>query len=262
MKKPVLHYRKLSEAGAPLIALHGLFGSLENLGMVTSRLAAKYQVYAVDLPNHGNSPAIETMTIASMCGMIYQWMNAVGIAKAHFLGHSLGGKVCMEMSLIYPDWVDSLIVADIAPVNYPPRHHHVFEALRAVDLATIEKRGEAEQQMAAYITDTATRRFLLKNLVKVDNRWQWRINLDGIEADYLQLLAANSSDRPPYRQATLFIKGERSDYLLPAYHRQIFARFPKASIQTIANTGHWLHAEAPDEFVAIVEQFLGLYQPQ
>ena len=256
MSTSILHYRQFGESGPPLIAIHGLFGSLENLGMVTRQLAVDYQVYAIDLPNHGSSSHSDCMTMTSMCKVIRQWMDTVGIASAHFLGHSLGGKVCMEMSLMFPAIVNSLVIVDIAPVSYPPRHHHVFTALQAVDLATIDSRSQADQQMKAYVTDIATRRFLLKNLIKIDSHWQWRINLEGIESNYSQLLAENSSDQPPYQNEVLFIKGGNSDYLLPIYRQQILKRFPQASVKEIQNTGHWLHAEKPDTFVSLVTRFL------
>jgi esterase len=225
MSSSILNYRQFGESGAPLIAIHGLFGSLENLGMVTRQLAINYRVYAIDLPNHGSSSHSDCMTMVFMCEVIRQWMDAVGIASAHFIGHSLGGKVCMEMSLMFPSMVNSLIIADIAPVSYPPRHHDVFTALRAVDLATINGRSQADQQMKAHVSDSATRSFLLKNLVKADGRWQWRMNLDSIETNYSQLLTENSSDRPPYQNEALFIKGENSDYLLPVYRQHILKRF-------------------------------------
>ena len=224
--------------------------------MITRQLATDYQVYAIDLPNHGDSLHIHDMTIGSMAKIVCQWMDAVGLESAHFLGHSLGGKVSMEISLMFPDRVNSLIVADIAPVNYHSRHNHIFKALRSVDLAAVKSRNQADQQMQAYVTDAAVRRFLLKNLVKVNDVWQWRINLDGIEANYLHLLSENSSDQLPYQRPVLFIKGEKSDYLLPEYREQILKRFPNATFKEMQNTGHWLHAEKPDLFARIVKRFL------
>ena len=255
-KKTTLNYRKFGESGSPLIAIHGLFGSLENLGMVTRELAADFQVYAIDLPNHGHSSHIDNMTLSVMANIVKQWMDTVGIESAHCLGHSLGGKVCMEMSLMFPDALKSLIIADIAPVQYPSRHDLIFEGLRAVDLATIDSRSRADQQMQPYIPDVATRYFLLKNLVKVDDHWRWRMNLPGIEASYSHLLGENRSDLPPYQGDVLFIKGGDSDYLLPEYRSQILKCFPKAAVKEIQHTGHWLHAEKPTIFNAIVKRFL------
>ena len=254
--KPTLNYRQFGESGPPLVAIHGLFGSLENLGMITRKLATDYQVYAIDLPNHGDSLHIHDMTMASMAKLVSQWMDAVGIDNAHFLGHSLGGKVSMETSLMFPNKVNSLIIADIAPVSYYSRHNHIFKALRLVDLVTVKSRNQADQQMQAYVTDASVRGFLLKNLVKVNDVWQWRINLDGIEANYSHLLSENCSDQLPYQRPVLFIKGEKSDYLIPEYQEQILKRFPNAAFKEMQNTGHWLHAEKPDMFTRIVKRFL------
>ena len=256
MSQPILHHQQFGESGQPLIAIHGLFGSLENLGMITRQLAADYRVYAVDLPNHGGSLHTNDMTIASMADRVSQWMAAMGIDSAHFLGHSLGGKVCMEIALTFPSIVKSLIVADIAPVSYPSRHDNVFKGLRAVDIGAITSRSQADQQMQAHITGAATRLFLLKNLAKVNGCWRWRINLDAIETHYPALLAENTRGEAPYQNPVLFIKGQHSDYLLPAYRDQILERFPNAVVREIQQTGHWLHAEKPDAFVRIVKRFL------
>ena len=110
--------------------------------------------------------------------------------------------------------------------------------------------------MQAYVTDASVRGFLLKNLVKVNDVWQWRINLDGIEANYSHLLSENCSDQLPYQRPVLFIKGEKSDYLIPEYQGQILKRFPNAAFKEMQNTGHWLHAEKPDMFTRIVKRFL------
>ena len=256
MSQSILHHQQFGESGDPLIAIHGLFGSLENLGVITRQLAADYRVYAVDLPNHGGSLHTDKMTIASMAERVNQWMAVMGIDSAHFLGHSLGGKVCMEIALTTPSVVRSLVVADIAPVSYPPRHDNVFRGLRAVDTVAITSRSQADQQMRDYITDAATRLFLLKNLVKVNGRWRWRMNLDAIETHYSALLAENIRGKTPYQNPVLFIKGQHSDYLLPEYREAILERFPNAAVKEIQQTGHWLHAEKPDAFVRIVKRFL------
>lgn len=254
---PAIYHKQMGERGAePLIAIHGLFGSLENLGVITRQLASDYCVYALDLPNHGRSEHTDTISLLSMADAIVAWMDSLGLEKAHFLGHSLGGKVGMEIALRYPDKVDQLIVADIAPVAYPPRHQDVFDAFNAVGLETIATRMDADKQMQAYVGELSTRSFLLKNLEKNDQGWFWRMNLHGLIAAYGELIAANTGDSPTFNGPVLFIKGEHSSYILPEHRDAILKLFPHAGVKVINGTQHWLHAEKPDIFVGIIRRFL------
>lgn len=240
----------------PVIAIHGLFGSLENLGVITRQLAEDYCVYSLDLPNHGRSAHIETSTLAIFADAVVAWMATQNISQAHFLGHSLGGKVSMEIALRYPEKVGRLIVADIAPVGYSRRHQDVFDAFRAVDLANLTSRTEADKQMQPYVSEMSTRSFLLKNLEKGESGWFWRIHLEALIADYDEFIAANTTATDPFLGKVLFIKGELSPYILPEHKEPILRLFPQASVKVINNTRHWLHAEKPDIFTGIVQRFL------
>lgn len=239
-----------------VIAIHGLFGSLENLGVVSKQLSEQFCVYALDLPNHGRSAHIQTMTLANTAEAIMYWMEEQGIASAHFLGHSLGGKVAMEIALRYPEKVNRLIVADIAPVAYAHRHQDVFDAFHAVNLHTISSRGEADKAMQPYVSEVSTRSFLLKNLEKNEQGWQWRMNLVGLIESYKDLIAAISVSYPSFDGQVLFIKGELSSYILPEHRERVLTLFPHASVKVIEGAQHWLHSEKPAAFFGLVSRFL------
>jgi esterase len=253
--EPTIYFRQWGE-GVPVIVLHGLFGSMENLGMITRLLKDKFCIYGLDLPDHGRSKHVDKISIEGMAEIIVSWMQEQGISKSHFLGHSLGGKVCMEVALRYPQMVDKLVVADIAPVKYVPRHDDVFAGLNAIDLNTIRSRKDAASVLAQYVKEPSTRSFLLKNLEKNDDGWQWRMNLDGLSRNYQSLIIGNSTEFPPFNRPVLFIKGEKSDYILPEYKETILQLFPQSQLKVIHNTEHWLHAEKPEIFAGIVERFL------
>ncbi|MGH1438512.1 MAG: alpha/beta fold hydrolase [Cellvibrionaceae bacterium] len=245
-----------SQNVVPIVAIHGLFGSMENLGMITRLLKDEYSVYGVDLPNHGRSPHVSDASLAAMATMMVNWMDHLGLRSAYFLGHSLGGKVAMEVALRHPERVEGIIVADIAPVAYPRRHDDVFQAFDAVDLANLTSRGDADKAMQAFVGEPSTRSFLLKNLEKNDGRWQWRVNLDALIDNYDGFIQANTPDQAPYTKPVLFIKGEKSNYILPQYTEATLALFPKADVKIINDTEHWLHAEKPELFTRIVKRFL------
>lgn len=250
----MLHHRCSGE-GEPLVLLHGLFGSLENLGAIARHLAKQYRVYSVDLPNHGRSPHIDNAGLAAMARELASWMDAQALASAHIIGHSLGGKVAMELALQQPQRVEKLVVIDIAPVAYPPRHDDVFAGLNAIDTAALQQRQQADALLSDYVQEPAVRTFLLKNLSKAESGFAWRLNLHELERSYAQLIAANHSgcfDKP-----VLFLKGADSDYISAAYKDEIMQRFPRAQLRVVDNTAHWLHAEKPELVSKLITRFLG-----
>lgn len=250
------HWGSDDSSSGTIVAIHGLFGSLENLGMVTRQLKDDYSVYALDLPNHGRSSELQRASLSDMAAEIIAWMDSKNLHQAYFLGHSLGGKVSMELALKYPDRVKALIIADIAPVAYPPRHDDVFNAFSAVDLSQITTRKDADDVMKQFVPELSTRSFLLKNLKSEKGVWSWRINLDALSKNYSQFIKANSEQLNPFLKPVLFLKGELSDYILPKYAEATLKLFPKAEVKIINGTNHWLHAEKPDSFVRLVKRFL------
>lgn len=251
----MLHFKVAGE-GKPLVLLHGLFGSLENLGAIARLLASEFTVYSVDLPNHGRSSHNSGVDLAFMADAVWQWMAQEGLPGAGIVGHSLGGKVAMEVALAHPDHIAKLVVIDVAPVPYPPRHHDVFAGLNAIRPAELASRAEAEAFMAPHVKEPAVRSFLLKNLVKGEEGFRWRMNLKDIQREYPKLIDENRADGV-FEAPVLFLKGEASDYILPDYHEAITGRFPAAQFKVIADTGHWLHAEKPELVATLIRKFQG-----
>jgi esterase len=239
-----------------VVLLHGLFGSGANLGALARSLRESFLVYNPDLPNHGRSGWLEKPDLPRMAETLRDWMRAEGLAHAHLVGHSLGGKVAMQVALAYPDSVESLVVADIAPVAYPPRHDAVFAALAAVESAQCRRREEAASVMARYIKDARVIQFLLTSLQRDDSgSLAWRFDLHGIEDAYPALSAAPGGGQC-FSGPVLFIKGGDSDYIREAHRGAIKGLFPAASLKVIPDCGHWLHAEQPRVFNRIVGRFL------
>lgn len=235
--------------------LHGLFGSLENLSMIKREAEKHRPVLSVDLPDHGSSPHTNGFSFAGYAESVQQVIEDLSLKSVILLGHSLGGKIAMQMALNEPERVTKLIVADIAPVAYSPRHQAVLAGLRSVDLSSVEKRGDADDAMSEHIKEPGVRQFLLKSLHQENGDWRWRFNLDVLERDYSALSQAIKSNHI-YTGPVLFIKGGNSDYLLPEHKTAIDALFPNSQARIIQDAGHWLHAEKPAMFNRIVERFI------
>ncbi|RMJ02588.1 Esterase YbfF [Marinobacter litoralis] len=254
---------RISGQGEPLILLHGLFGSLENLGGVARRLEDGWHIHGLDQRNHGSSPHTDEMTYPAMASDVVAYMDAQGIDKAHLLGHSMGGKVAMQVALSYPERVLGIIVADISPVSYQPRHDAILEGMKNLDLRGVKSRTEADSRLAEYVETPGVRQFLLKNLERIpkdeieqdDLLFRWRLNLPVIDASYSNLSAAPEGDGP-YDGAVLFIKGADSAYIQTKHQDTIQTLFPNAELKIIEGTGHWLHAEKADTFATLCRQFL------
>ena len=253
---------RITGEGRPLILLHGLFGSADNLGAVARGLEDGWQIHALDLRNHGGSPHADTMDYPSMAEDVLAYMDRQGLDKAAVLGHSMGGKVAMQLALTAGERIERIIVADIAPVTYKPRHDAILEGLTSVDLQAVKSRKDADGQLAEQVEMPAVRQFLLKNLERVPKEEQqegqpvfrWRLNLPVIERCYGNLAAAPEGES--YSGPVLFLKGADSAYIQEKHRETINALFPAAQVKIIQGTGHWLHAEKTETFVALCRRFL------
>jgi len=248
---------QIQGSGQPVVLMHGMFGSLSNLGLVARALMDRYQVIAVDMRNHGESPHSMTMDYPCMADDIVELLDDLNIPQAHLLGHSMGGKVGMQVALNQPKRVSKLIVADIAPVDYKPdRHGGVLTGLSALAKARPTTRQRADQLLAEHVEEAGVRAFLLKNLLRAeDGHFDLRLYLEGILANYYDTLTLAPTGNP-FSGPTLFIKGADSAYIQDKHRTEVMRLFPNAELKIIANAGHWLHAEKPDTFNRIVHNFL------
>ncbi|WJG11055.1 alpha/beta fold hydrolase [Aliiglaciecola sp. LCG003] len=252
-----LHYQLSSrDKNKPyLVLLHGLFGNSDNLLVIQKGLADTFNIINIDLPDHGRSAFSQTFSFESYAQQISELINSLGIGTVNLLGHSLGGKVAMTLALSHSDLISKLIVADIAPVHYSPRHQNVFKALNAVNLDEIESRAQATQILSDILTESGVAAFLAKSLYQHNERWSWRFNLAMLQRDYAQLSAAIRSDTV-FHGPVLFIKGGRSDYIKSDHRDAIVSLFPNSDAKIIGSAGHWLHAEKPVVFNRLVREFL------
>jgi pimeloyl-ACP methyl ester carboxylesterase len=242
--------------GAPVVFLHGLFGAAQNWATIQRRMAGgERRVIALDLRNHGASGHDAAMDYEIMAADVVETLDALGAFPAAILGHSMGGKVAMLLALQRPEAVRRLCVADIAPVAYAPRLRETVAALQAIPLREGLTRREADAVLSAGQPDPAMRAFLLQNLRFEGAQPAWRIGLGAIDTA-MPALEGFPAVTGRYAGPTLFVNGGASEFVLPDHLPRIRALFPAARFATMAGAGHWLHAERPEEFIAMVEPFL------
>ncbi len=240
-------YSKTIGSGPPLIILHGLLGMSDNWHSFAKQVADRFTVILVDLRNHGRSPHHSTMSYPGMAEDVQVLMeNSWLYDGAIVLGHSMGGKVAIQLAASYPDWVDKLIVVDIAPRAYKPSHQQIFDALESVDLQKDQNRNAIREKLEESLNNPAVIAFLMKNLSRTKEGYRWKMNLSALANNYPQLLAApkfESVDVP-----TLFVSGEKSDYINQQDMSMIRDQFTQVDFVTIPDAGHWIHADKPDQF--------------
>lgn len=242
--------------GHPLIILHGLFGSLDNWMTLAKKWSNNFEVWLIDQRNHGKSPHNEEHSYSLMAKDLHHFMEKNKIESAHILGHSMGGKTAMEFAIHFPEKVKKLIVVDIAPVAYQVHHWSIIKALKSVNLQEIESRKDAEIQLEKEIEEVGVRMFLLKNLNRLkEGLYEWKFNLDVLEKT-IEPISEWPVSKGVFNKETLFIKGEKSLYILAEYGVNIAEKFPHYELEEIAGAGHWVHAEAPTIFYETVERFL------
>lgn len=252
----ILHSKEFGE-GQPLVILHGLFGSSDNWQTLARVFAEKHRVFIVDQRNHGHSEhSIDEFNYELMSQDLHQFITHHNLSNVILLGHSMGGKTVMQYVMDYgTELIDKMIVADIGPKQYPLHHDLILEALTTTNFTVMNSRKLVDEHLSKFIDQIGVRQFLLKNLYWVEKgKLAWRFNVDVLNRDIANIVAAIAGDT--VELPTLFIRGELSNYITDADIEDIAEQFPLAKIDTIAGVGHWLHAEAPQEFIQKVNDFI------
>ncbi len=247
-------YHRIIGDGEPLIILHGLFGFSDNWQTLGKRFAEKNQVVLVDLTNHGQSPWSDQFDYSSMARDLNELITDLNLKSPSILGHSMGGKVTMEYAVTFGQ-LSKMIIADIGPKFYPPHHNTIIEGLQAIDLKSLKSRGEADKLLGQYVSNMGERQFLLKNLKRTQDGFAWKMNLNMISENIKNVgQEIVFSEKPSV--PTLFLRGGNSNYILDEDIAVIENLFNEAVVKTIPKAGHWLHAEQPEVFYELVDNFL------
>jgi pimeloyl-ACP methyl ester carboxylesterase len=267
-----LAVRTLGESGPRVVFVHGLFGQGKNWTTIARGLADEHRVTLVDLPNHGHSPWTDRVHYLDMVEMLAVELEHMG-EPVTLVGHSMGGKVAMQLALRRPELLRALVVVDIAPVEYPLQGGRTDDpdeeaspfaafiaAMRALDLDELKTRDDADAALRSAVPSRMVRSFLLQSLVREGvgaGGWRWRLNLELLERDLGEL---RGFPEPPagatFDGPVLWIAGANSTYVLDEDRPLMDALFPATRLVRIKNAGHWVHSEQPEVFLTTLRLFL------
>jgi len=250
-------YSKIEGQGQPLLILHGFLGMSDNWKTLGAKYAEEgFQAHLIDLRNHGRSFHSDEFTYAAMVQDVYDYCVANNLQNVDLIGHSMGGKVGMFFAMAHPEMLNKLVVADIAPRYYSPHHQDILAALNAVDFAKKPSRSEVDVIMATYVPDFGTRQFLMKNLYwREPDQLDFRFNLS-VFNKVIDTIGEALPKNSTFEKLSLFLRGDKSNYIQESDETDIKRHFPNAQIDVISNAGHWLHAENPNEFFEKTLSFL------
>ena len=254
-----LHTTSMGEEG-PLVAFcHGLFGQGKNWTSIAKAIAEDHRVLLVDMPNHGRSEWTDHFDYVDTADRVATLFSADD--PVALVGHSMGGKAAMVLALRHPELVERLCVVDVSPVEYEAAREFegYIRAMRALDLSTLERRGDADEALTEAVPSPTVRSFLLQNLRRTDDGWAWQPNLEVLGRD-LEALGGwpedELADLPPYDGRTLWVAGADSGYVEDEYAQAMDRHFPRNRKVTIKDAGHWVHSEQPEVFTEVLRRFL------
>jgi len=253
----LIHYKITEDTSKPaLMIVHGLFGSLDNWQSLAKKWSENYRVISVDVRNHGKSFHSDDMKFESLVHDLLAIMQHENVHKINLIGHSIGGKIAMEFAILHSELLASLVIVDIAPYPYSPRHRDVFKMLQSIDLSTLSSRQDIEKEVRNQLHEDGVVQFMMKNIRRNENSlaFEWKFNLQVLVSDYLYLI-----QRVPslgYGGCTLFIGGEDSQYITKETSIHLFELYPNAVLEFVSMAGHWVHADNPIEFYNKVSHFL------
>jgi len=243
--------------GKPFVILHGFLGMGDNWKTLARQFSeSNFEMHLIDQRNHGRSFHSDDFDYDLMAEDLKQYRDKHNLKDIILLGHSMGGKTAMLFAAKYPELVSKLIVADISPRYYPVHHDAILGGLNSLDFLEIKSRGQADKALSHYVQEPGIRMFLLKNLYWVEKgQLGLRINLEAL-TEHVSEVGEALPIHATFEKDSLFLRGDRSEYIGDRDEAIIKRHFPNSEIKTISNAGHWLHAENPKDFFEAVTNFI------
>ena len=227
-----LHFRRAG-SGEPVILIHGLSASSRWWSRNIDALAERFEVFVIDLLGFGGSRGTRPFVLTESAELLARWMGTIGIERAHIVGHSMGGYIAAQLAAEHPERVTRLVLVDAAvPLPREGRLQHAAHLGR-------EMRYTPPRFLHLLATDA----------ILAGPRTIWSAANQIISADL-------EADLEKITAPVLIVWGERDPLIPPSIGNRLAELIPGAQHVTIANCGHKPMLERPDEFNAVVIEFL------
>jgi len=247
---------KVLGSGKPVVIFHGLLGSLDNWITIARTLSSKYKVILVDLPNHGKSYHTKKFSYQQMSEKVHKLFLSLNLSSLSIIGHSMGGKLAIKYVDNYSSFVEKAVIVDIANKNYSSnRFNYIFNGINETNLSSFKSRSEINEAISDFISDIGERNFVLKNLKRIDSGFEWSPNIILLQKSLIEI-SSKVKLRSKIFNETLFLFGQNSQYYNSDDIKNLSIDFENFNIKIISNSGHWIHAENPSDFLSSVDNFL------
>ncbi|KAF2012848.1 alpha/beta-hydrolase [Aaosphaeria arxii CBS 175.79] len=258
-----LHDNSGKATGAPIVIVHGLFGSKKNNRSISKALARDLDrpIYAIDLRNHGDTGHDKVHNYTALAEDTEAFLQKHKLKDATLIGHSMGAKTIMTVALRDPNSCANIIAVDNAPVDAAlasdfPKY---VEGMRQVEEAKCKSQKEADKILEPYAKELPVRQFLLTNLVRPSpsEPLKFRIPVRTLakSLDDMADFPFTDPDKNHFNKPSLFIRGTRSHYVSDETLPIIGRFFPRFQLEDIVS-GHWVISENPEAFRKAVVDFL------
>lgn len=264
MNESTLHATTSGDSGPRVAFCHGLFGQGRNWNQVAKGVSDIARPTLLDMPDHGRSPWTERFDYVAAADMVADTLRGIDPDEPWIVvGHSMGGKIAMLLTLGHPELVAKLCVVDIspAPTTSFTEFETYIEAMQAMDLDSIASRADADAAMQEAAPDPGVRAFLLQNLRREGSGWRWQPNLEVIGRD-IAAIGGWPQDEvaglPPFAGPVLWLSGERSRYVADDNLAEMRRLFPRMRHVGVKDAGHWVHSEQPEVTIAALRALITL----
>jgi 2-hydroxy-6-oxonona-2,4-dienedioate hydrolase len=249
-------------SGDPVIMLHGTghgASSWSNFLNNVQAFSERYRAVLVDMPQYGKSQkvVIEGGRLTYTSKVLRDFMDALGIERAHFVGNSMGGQVAIKLAIDAPERVDKLVVIGSNPVSYSLFSPMPLEGIKHIAGYYRGEGGPSLDKMRRlFQTILFDQRFATEDAIR--ERYE-----ASIEPDVVELMTrtppANQDLSPELhlmKAPCLIVWGADDRFGALDVGLLMLKRFPNARMHIFNRCGHWAQVEHADAFNRLVIDFL------
>ncbi len=255
-----------SDSSPKIVFLHGLLGAGSNWRPIVRDLEADFQILTYDQRGHGQSFQPDMGYAPEDYALDLKLiLDELGWQKIHLVGHSMGGRSALRFAFKWPKYLKSLCIEDIGPDGKFDEMQKTQDMIQSVPVPFASRKEAKAYFEGAFLKERAylsnpkiMADFLFANLKSDDSgQLNWKFSLKGaIESLEKGHKNARWEEIAALEVPTLFMRGESSTHLDQQSFEKILATNPKIQGVVIQGSGHWIHHERKEAFVAELLAFL------